>query len=121
MCFIEVICAICKSDKSCCLCLKIGKSLKLIHFIDFLEAGVSIALIYFYWTMKRETITYVPWVLLLFGNLLPIVLRLLGAVLRGCGVLRLWTRQAVFCARLWALLFQLAVLSIQGGSTYFLI
>ena len=121
MCFIEVCCSIWRSEKSCCLCINIGKSLKFIHFVDFIEAGVSAALIYFYWTMKRETITYVPWVLLLFGNLLPIILRLLGASMRGCGVLRLWTRQAVFCARLWALLFQLSVLAIQGASTYFLL
>ena len=122
MCIIEVFCALCRSEKACCCCLKIGnKTPVLIHLLDILEAGLCATLAYFYWTRVRETITYVPWVLLLFGNFLPIVLRLFGASLRACGALRLWTRQAVFCARLWALLFQLTVLVGQGLATYFLL
>lgn len=122
MCFIEVICSLCRSEKACCCCLKISdKSPVLIHILDVVEAGVVGALLYFYITEIREKVTYVPWAILLFGNLLPVALRLFGALLRACGAFRLWTRQAIFCARLWALLFQLTVLVVQGLTTYYLL
>lgn len=104
MCFIEVCCSIYNSEKYCCFFINSKGALKYLHLIDFIELIINIALIYFYLT-KDLSITYVPWILLLFGNLISLTLRILGALLRGCGAFRLWTRQAMFCSRLWAILF----------------
>lgn len=110
MCFFEVFCALCRSDKSCCCCLKVRKSLKAIYLLDLLEAALFATLAYFYMT-KRHTITLVPWVVILAGNCFCVFLRLFGAMVRCCGALRLWTRHFFYCTRLWALIFMFLFLA----------
>ena len=120
MCFIEVFWAMCRSEKNCCFCIKVRNGLKGLYLADIFETCINVALVVLYFRI-RDQITLVPWVFILFGNLIPIAIRLLGLMLRACGMLRLWTREAYFCTRLWALLFMFVILVIQVAATYYVI
>ena len=65
--------------------------------------------------------TLVPFALILYGNLIPLFLRITGLCLRLCGAFRLWTRGVVFCTRLWSIIFMLIILMFQAMVTFFLI
>ena len=85
ICCIEVCCSIWRSDKRCCLCLKVRNSIKWIHCVDILEALLWAAALYWYTQLKQLEISFVPWVFLLVGNVVPIALRLMGFLFRICG------------------------------------
>ena len=65
--------------------------------------------------------TLVPFTLLLYGNLVPLFFRIGGLCLRVCGALRLWTRGAVFCSRLWSIIFMLFILMFQAMVTFYIL
>ena len=91
-----------------------------IHIVDIFEVLVNLALVYYY-LQVRDSITLVPWAVILMGNLLPLSLRMFGMILRVCGGRRVWTRGAFFCTRLFGILFQFLILTFQVVTTYFVI
>jgi len=121
MCCCEVICILWRSVRSCCLCIPVRKGVHLIHCVDIVELLINSALVYYYYLMVRDSITLVPFALILFGNLVPLASRLLGMVLRVCGAMRLWTRGAVFCSRLSSLICMLILVFFQVMTTFFVL
>lgn len=109
---IEICCSLWKSNRKCCLCIKVANAINWIQIVDIFEFFGTATLIYFYVTRSVE-ITFIAWAPLLFGNMIPVCFRLLGGLLRLCGAFRLWTRAAFFCCRLGALLFSLLLLASQ--------
>ena len=118
--FIVACCSLCRSEKKCCLCIKVRNAVAPMTAFDILEALLNLTLIYLY-AKKHDSLTFVPWALILFGNLIPVSLRLVGAVFSCLGSFRLWTRQAYYCMRLWALLFMFIVLALQGFMSYYVL
>ena len=116
----EIFCSLWRSDRYCCMCLRIRKGVKAIHFLDLFELFLNTALVYLY-VQTRHNITFVPWALILIGNLLPMTFRILGFLMKICGAMRLWTRAAFYCMRVWSVVFMLLILVIQGATTYFLL
>ena len=116
----DVICSLWRSARFCCLCIRVRNGVYLVHLLDLFEVFVNGALLYFYLTI-RDSLTLVPYALILWGNLVPLFFRIGGLSLRVCGALRLWTRGAVFCSRLWSIIFMLIIMMFQAMTTYFLL
>ena len=116
----EILCSLWRSDRYCCMCLRLRKGIKAIHLLDLFELFFNAALVYLYAGMRHE-MTLIPWAIILLANLLPMTFRTLGLVMKVCGAMRLWTRAAFYCTRVWALIFMLVILIIQGLTTYYLL
>lgn len=118
--FCEVFCSLWRSARFCCICIKIGKGIFAIHLMDVIECIINGLLISLY-LQNTQWITFMPYVLILFGNILPLFLRIIGLLLRICGLMRVWTRGAVFCSRLMSIIFMLVILMFQVMVTYFVL
>ena len=116
----EVICSLWRSARACCMCIRIRKGVHLISVIDIFEVVLNATLIYF-WASIKESVTLVPFALILLGNLLPCTIRIVGLCIRLCGALRLWTRGAMFCSRLCSMIFMVILLFFQMMITYFVL
>ena len=115
MCF-DTMLAMWYSDKFCCICVKLSKSIKYIQALDILELLLNAAAIVLYLMFIRTSNLHLPLLVLVFGNLLAVGIRMVGNFLRWCGCGRLWTRSALSCARFFGLAIQ--VLLIAGQITF---
>jgi hypothetical protein len=62
----------------------------------------------------HQTSLLLPVVIFLFGNAMPVLIRLVGNLLRWCGCCRLWTRSAFSYSRLLALICMFFLIVGQG-------
>ena len=102
---------LCNQEQTCCIFFQHVDSIKYIQLADWVELVASITALVLFLNYADTLILH--FVVVLFGNFLPLSIRLIGSYIRWCGLFKLWTRKAFFNTRLLALVCQVVVLAAQ--------